>query len=62
MPGDPKNIAIEFLRRHPDATESDAVSFAREQFPNSPLTSAMFLRDWLSLHDRLVAAQQDVTD
>jgi hypothetical protein len=57
MAKDIKNLAIQFLREYPDATEAEAIRFIRDRFPESPLSIAEFLRDWLQLRDRLVAAR-----
>jgi hypothetical protein len=56
MAKDIKSLAVQFLRENPDATEADAIRFIRDRFPESPLSIAEFLRDWLQLRDRLVAA------
>ena len=57
MPKDIKTLAVQFLREHPDATETEAIRFIRDRFPESPLSIAEFLRDWLQLRDRLVTAR-----
>jgi hypothetical protein len=51
-----KALAVQFLRENPDATEQDAIRFIRNRFPESPLSIAEFLYDWLQLRDRLLAA------
>ena len=52
----PKKLSLEFLRTHPDATRQQAIEYANEQFPHSPLTIAEFLTDWQCLWERLVEA------
>jgi hypothetical protein len=56
MANDIKTLAIQFLRDYPDATVREAIQFIRDQYPQSPLSVAEFLRDWLQLRDRLGAA------
>jgi hypothetical protein len=51
-----KTLTVQFLRERPNATEEEAIDFIRDRFPDSPLSIAEFLRDWLQLRDRLVAA------
>ena len=56
MAEDIKTLALQFLRDNPNATEEEAIRFIQERFPESPLSIAAFLRDWLQLRDRLLAA------
>jgi hypothetical protein len=50
---DPKTLLSEFLQTYPNATKQDAIEYANQQFPNSPLTIALFLADWLSFRGEL---------
>ena len=58
MIADPKKLSLEFLRTHPNATKQQAIEFANQRFPHSPLTIAEFLTDWQSLRERLTEAMQ----
>jgi hypothetical protein len=50
--GDPQKCLVEFARAHPQATKEEAAEYAMLQFPDSPLTIALFLADWQSLQER----------
>jgi hypothetical protein len=45
----PKTMAAEFLCDSPDATEHEAVAFAIDQFPESPVSLAEFLYHWRNM-------------
>ena len=50
--GDHHKCLVEFARAHPQATNEEAAEYAMLQFPDSPLTIALFLADWQSLQER----------
>ena len=56
MVGDPRTLLNEFLKAYPNATRQDAIEYANQQFPNSPLTIALFLADWLTFREKLESA------
>jgi hypothetical protein len=56
MHADPKTLLTEFLQAYPNATKQDAAEFADQKFPDSPLTIAMFLADWVDFRERLIFA------
>jgi hypothetical protein len=48
----PKSISFEFLKTNPEATKQEAIRYANQEFPHSPLTIAEFMAEWESLRDR----------
>ena len=56
MLASPRLSSFEFFKTHPNATKEQAIQYANQELPHSPLTIAEFMAEWESLRERYLEA------
>ena len=56
MSTDIRTLAVYFVRANRNATQAEAIEFAKERFPDSPDAIARFMADWVELRKRINSA------